>query len=279
MRSAHFRLSVAAVALSLGGVVLAAGAAQAAPVTTITLEPSDVAFSEDPLEASGACIDGSSTAVVTVSQGNTVVDQTAATLDAQLNYSVTLDLTSGETGQATASVDCFAYADPDPLGSAEEEFFLVTDADFEEIPVSVSPSRVAIGTSFTITAECEPGTTSAIVLAGSGDNEDAFLEEEVTPAADGTVTLTAVLKAGPLVDRGEAGAMVVCGTEDEPSGFGFADFTIVAAPAAPAAPAPRPASAVPTLANTGSDNGPLTAFGAGLVLLGAGAYGARRSLR
>jgi LPXTG-motif cell wall-anchored protein len=276
VRSAHFRMSVAVVALSLGGAVLAAGAAQAAPVTTITLDPSDVVFFEDPLEASGACVDGSSTAVVTVTQGSTVVDQVAATLDADLNYSITLDLTSGETDTATATVDCFAYAAADPLGSAEEEFFLVTDADFEEIPVTVTPSRVTIGSSFTITAECAPGTDTATVLAGSGDNDDAFLEEEVVPAADGTVTLTTVLKAGPLVDPGEAGALVICGAQHEPGGLGFADFTILAAPAAPA---PRPVSAVPTLANTGSDNGPLAAVGAGLLLLGAGAYRTSRFLR
>ena len=71
-----------------------------------------------------------------------------------------------------------------------------------------------------------------------------------------------------------------------PTAFGFGEFTILAAatadpaaPAAPAAPVARPASAVPTLANTGSDNGPLVALGAGLLVLAAGAYRMRSSLR
>jgi LPXTG-motif cell wall-anchored protein len=75
--------------------------------------------------------------------------------------------------------------------------------------------------------------------------------------------------------------VVYCG--DESAGtlaaFGFAEFTITAAAAPAAGPQqPRPASTVPVLANTGSDNGILAAVAAAMLLAGAGLIAVRRRL-
>jgi hypothetical protein len=278
VRSVQFRVSAAAAVLAFGGLALASGgAAQAAETVTIHLSPGDVVSTSEPLTASGVCINDSKTAVVSVVQGGDVVNQTSVDLGTDMGYSVTLNLAKATTDSATARVDCFKYPDADPLGSAETELFIVDEASFTKIPVTVSPNKVAIGSSFTITAKCPAGSTEAEVLAGSGVNDEPFLDQSVTPAADGTVSLTAVLKAGKFVTVGDAGAVVFCGSEDEAGAIGFAEFTILPAAAKPAVtPAVKPASAKPRLANTGFDNGPLTGMGVALVLLGVGAYRIRR---
>ncbi len=276
MRSSRFRLPAVA-ALTLSGLVLAAGVAGAAPSATIDLDPDDVVFTDEVLHASGVCIDDSRTAVITVTQNGDAIDEVAVTLDADLEYDVELDLSDAVTDIATATVECYRYDDAAPLDTADAEFFIADEEPFDEIPVTVSPSSVAIGTSFTISATCPQGTTVAAVLAGSGDNEEPFLEEEVTPGPNGEVSYTSVLRAGELVQTGDAGAVVFCGTEDELLALGFSEFTITAARAA-AAPA-RPAAAAPVLANTGSDNGPLVVVALGLLALGLGAHGARRATR
>ena len=275
MLAARLRLSAAAAVLTLGGALLAAAPAHAAGAT-LKLDPSDVAFVDEPLRAFGTCTAGSRTAVVTVTQGDTVVAEEADTLDSDLAYSVSLDLAKGEMGLASVRVECFKYADAAPLGSDEAEIFIVTDLDLAEVEVSVTPSTVAIGSRFTISGTCPVGTTSALVLAGSGENDEPFLEEEVTPAPDGSVSLTTTLTAGRLVSVGDAGAAVLCGDEDQPLALGFAEFTITKAAAASAVPASPAAPTRPVLANTGSDNGPLAALGVGLLLLGLGAHRLRQ---
>jgi hypothetical protein len=276
LRSRRFRLPAVA-ALTLSGLVLAAGVAGAAPSATIDLDPDDVVFTDEVLHASGVCIDGSLTAVVVVTQNGDVIDEVAVSLDADLDYDVELDLTSAVTDIATATVECYRYDDAAPLDTAEAQFFIADEEPLDEIPVTVSPSSVAIGTSFTISATCPEGSTVAAVLAGSGDNDDPFLEEEVTPGPNGEVSFTTVLRAGELVQTGDAAAVVFCGTDDELLAVGFSEFTITAARAA-AAPV-RPVAAGPVLANTGSDNGPLVAVALGLLVLGLGAHGARRATR
>ena len=283
MPAARFRLSAAAAVAVLGAGLFLAGPASAAPTTTINLDPSDVVMSDEVLNASGTCAAGSLAAIVTVSQNGTEVASEGVDVDkADLSYSVDLDLSKGTFGAANATVTCFRYDAAAPLGTASAQFLLAADMVFDEIDVTVNPTTVAIGSEYTITAACAPGTESAEVLAGVGENDEPFLDEMVTPAADGTVTYTGTLTPGEFVEPGDAGALVVCGDMDNPEALGFAEFTITAAPASAipavvpgAAPAAAPA-ARPELAATGSDNGPLAGLGGALLLLGVGAHVLRR---
>ncbi|WP_270887214.1 LPXTG cell wall anchor domain-containing protein [Pedococcus sp. 5OH_020] len=278
MLSARIRTSAGAAALAFTGALIFAGPAQAAE-TTITLSPQDVAFVDEPLRASGTCTDGSRTAVVTVTQTGDVLDQVAVDLDATLAYSVSLDLSDGSTDLATARVECFRYADAAPIGTKDAQFFLAADDSFDMIHVTVNPTSVHVGGTLTISGKCPAGTLVAEVLAGDGELDQPFLDETVIPAADGTVSLTTTVRPGEFVRVGDALAVIACGDAENPTAVGFADFRVLAAVAAPApspaAPVP-PASAVPQLAATGSENGPLTAVGLGLVLAGAGLYRLRR---
>jgi LPXTG-motif cell wall-anchored protein len=284
MPSARFRLSAAAAVAVLGAGLFLAGPASAAPGTTITLDPSDVVMSDEVLNASGTCAPGSLTAVVTVSQNGTeVARESVDVAKADLSYSADLDVSKGTFGAANATVTCFRYDESAPLGTASAQFLLASDLLFDEIDVTVNPSTVAIGSKFTVTAACAPGTTTATVMAGVGDNDNPFLDETVTPAADGTVSFTGTLEPGTEnLEPGDAGALVVCGDIDNPDALGFGEFTITAAPASAipaavpgAAPAAAPA-ARPELAATGSDNGPLAGLGGALLLLGVGAHVLRR---
>ena len=221
MLSARFRLSAAAAVAVLGAGLFLAGPASAAPGTTITLDPSDIVLSSDTLNASGTCAAGSLSAVVSVSQNGKEIATGAQSLDGSLTYDIDLDVTKGTFGAANATVNCFGYDEKSPLGTASAQFLLVADLNFDEVKVTVSPSKVAIGSTFTITGTCAPGTKTATVVAGSGDNDEPFLDETVTPAADGTVRLTSTLKAGKYVQVGDAGAGVFCGDANAPAGLGF----------------------------------------------------------
>jgi hypothetical protein len=268
-----------AASVLVGGVAVAgASAASAAAATTITLNPSDVVFAGDPLTATGTCAPGSLSAVVTLTQNGSIVDQISTNLSPSQGYNVNLDTSSGNTGLASANVDCFKYAGAAPIDSASATVAIDAGPPFTPIDVTVTPGKVQIGKQITVNATCPAGTTTAEVLMGSGNNSQAFLDKTVTPAADGTVTLTATITAGPLVQTGDAGAVVVCGTQANPSGLGFAPFRILAAPAVapvashapgPKAPADPPAaSAVPVLASTGINGMPATATALALVGMG-----------
>ncbi len=272
------RIAAPAVLAATALFVLAAGPAQAADGASITLNPQDVVTTDGPLTASGTCPQGSRSAVVTLDQNGATLDQRAVTVAGDLTYTTSLKPSKGTTGLASAHVDCFRYADAAPLASSSAEFLLVGgDLNLDEVEVTVSPSKVAIGSTFTVSAACPAGTTAAEVLVGGAEADEPFLDEPVEPAADGTVEFTTTLKAGKGVEAGSAGAMVICGNENEPTAIGFAEFTILRA----AANAAVPAAADPTrpqLAMTGSDNGPIAAAAAGAVLLGAGLHFARRKL-
>jgi LPXTG-motif cell wall-anchored protein len=286
VRSAHFRMSVAVVAVSLGGAVLAAGAAQAAPATTIVVKSDDgVVFADQPLEVSGICAPGSTTAVVAFEQGADTIAEKSVDLGNDGAWATSLDISDATDDVATATVDCFAYGTADPIGSASEEVF-VFPSDIQIFEVTVSPSKVRIGSPLTVSGSCPAGTTVASVAAGGEDADEPFLSKTVTPAADGAVSFTSKVPTKG-VKPGSAVAVIACGVDagtafgmetlaaELPSAFGFAEFTILAAPAAAAVPTVQ----APTLANTGSDNTPLLALGAALLVLGLGAYGARRVTR
>lgn len=235
---------VLAASVMVGGVIAAgATSASAASTTTITLNPNDVVAAGDPLTASGVCAAGSLSAVVTLTQNGSVLDQTSANLSPSLAYNVSLDTSQGATGVASVSVDCFRYSGAAPIGSASASVGIIALPSFTPINVTVTPGKVEIGKQVTVVGACPAGTATAEVLMGSGNNIQPFLDQTVTPAADGTVTLTTTIKAGNLVSPGDAGALVVCGSQQNPSGVGLANFRILAAPAGAVAPAaPKPVS-------------------------------------
>lgn len=292
MLTTRTRLRAGLAAAALAGATLVAGAtvASAATATTITLNPSDIVGTGDPLTASGTCSTGSRTAVVTVTQNDMVLDQASTNLSA-LAYSVTLDVSQGTLGPATVTVDCYQYPTAAPVGSASAQVGIDDGSSGPDVPVTVSPSTVHIGGQITITGTCPAGTPSAEVMAGSGTNNQPFFDKTVTPAADGTLSVTTTVKAGPLVSVGSAGALVLCGTPDNPTGIGFADLTILAAVPASAVPPATPthpagpteaavpaASAVPVLAHTGTDALPMTATALGLLAVGGVLLVTRRRL-
>lgn len=280
MLSVRLRTTAAAAAIALGGVLLSAGAAQAVD-TTITVQSEDgVVFADEPLEASGTCTDGSTSAVVSVEVDGDVVAEDSVDVGTDGAWDVSLDVSDTE-GDATVSVDCFVYADGDPVGSASEDVFILALPDISIIDVTVSPSKVRIGAKLTISGTCPAGTEIASVAAGNEDADEPFVVDTVVPAADGRVTYTTTVPR--TADTGKAVALLACGIEDLmaaltdpdseefPTAFGVGNFTVLAAAAA----APVPAAA-PTLPNTGADNLPLAGLGLALVLVGGGAYLVRR---
>ena len=290
MLSTRLRTTAAVAALTLGGVLLSGGAAQAAPADTTIVVQSEqgLVFADEPLESSGTCADDSTSAVVTVTIDDTVVAEDSVDVQSDGTWESSLDV-SKEQGDATVTVDCFVYADGDPVGTASEDVYILALPDVAVIDVTVSPAKVRVGAKVTIEATCPAGTEVASVAAGSEDGDEPFLVGSVVPAANGDVTFTGTIPKD--AETGHAFAFVACGIDDLeaalsdpdsdvfPTAFGVGDFTVLAA--AVAAPAPvvpnaAPAAAVPTLPNTGSDNLPLAALGAGLVLAGAVSYGARR---
>lgn len=286
MLSTRLRRSAVAAALTVGGAVLLSGTANAADGTTITVASGDggVVFADQPLDLMGACGAGATSAVVSLVQGGKPVVQGSVNVDKAGAWDATLDISAATNDVATATVDCFVYGQADPVGSASEDVY-VLPTEVQVIDVTVSPSKVRVGSAFTVSGTCPAGTTVAAVAAGREDADKPFLSRTVTPKPDGSVSVTSTVPQG--VKPGPAVAVVACGVsavdafgsesaDTVPAAFGIAPFTILAAPVAPAASA-TPTG--PTLANTGSDTGPLTALGAGLVLLGAGAYRARRSTR
>ncbi|MFC8504731.1 LPXTG cell wall anchor domain-containing protein [Pedococcus sp. NPDC057267] len=289
MLSTRLRRSAVAAVLTVGGAVLLSGTAHAADGTTITVASGDggVVFADQPLDVTGTCGGGASSAVVTFAQGGNPVAQESVNVDKAGAWAATLDISAAANDVATASVDCFVYGQADPVGSASEDVF-VLPTEVQVIDVTVSPSKVRVGSAFTVSARCPAGTTVAAVAAGREDADKPFLSRTVTPRSDGSVSVTSTVPAG--VKPGSAVAVVACGVsavdafgsesaDTVPSAFGVAPFTILAAPAAAPASAASATPTAPTLANTGSDTAPLTALGAGLVLLGAGAYRARRATR
>lgn len=274
----RFRALLAASVLVGGVAVAGASAASAAPATTITLNPNDVVLAGDPLTATGTCAPGSLSAVVTLTQNGSVLDQISTNLSPSQGYNVNLDTSQGATGPASASVDCFKYAGAAPIDSASTTVAIDASPQFTPFTVTVTPGKAQIGTQVTVSGMCPAGTTTAEVLMGDATANQPFLDKTVTPAADGTVTLTTTLNAGPLVAPGDAEVVIACGDPNNPTGFGFGSFRILAAAAvtpvashapAPKVPAdPKAASAVPVLASTGINGVPATATAFSLMAMG-----------
>jgi len=160
--SARLRTTAAAAALTLGGVLLSGGAAQAAATdTTIVVQSEDgVVFADEPMDSSGTCADGSTSAVVTVTVEDDVVAEDSVDVATDLTWESTLDVSDAE-GDATVTVDCFVYADGDPVGSASEDVYILALPDVAVIDVTVSPAKVRVGAKVTIEATCPAGTAYA----------------------------------------------------------------------------------------------------------------------
>ncbi|WP_143056224.1 hypothetical protein [Pedococcus cremeus] len=281
---------VVAGGLALGVMVAAAAPAHAAGATLVV---DQVVAAADPLVVSGTCAAGSQTAVVTVRQEGDTLASASVDLRADLSYRAALDISKAASGEAVAEVACMAYGTATPLGTDSAAFYAVAGDQMPyEVPVRVTPSRVALGGTITVSAQCRPGTVDATVLVGNTAADEAFAEAPANPAPDGSLTVQVVMAKDPdnrggLAPVAGGGTVVVfCGDMDAeegagPVGIGLARFTITPAAVVQGA-APSGASgssgSAQELATTGSDAAPMTALAAGLVLAGAGAHTLRRRL-
>ena len=294
MLSARTRALALATLLATGGTLATAVApAHAAPGATIEVE-TDFAYIDEPLGAFGDCPTTAEEAVVTLTQDGKEVGGGASDVEADGTYDVWLDLTGAAAGPATVTVDCVVYSQPDPLASASIDIFVSDvdfDFDFEVIEVALSARTVALGGNLRVSATCPKGSAKAVVMAGNEEADEPFFNREVTLAADGRVSVDVPIatSGSPTPSTGDAAALVLCGSsvlelsvlEDSglealadadqlPTAMGFAEFTITPAVARSAVPVDT-TTARRELANTGSENGPLTAIALALVAAGAGA--------
>lgn len=280
MHTTPLRAAAAAGALALAGLFGLAAPAYAAGATIVI--PDGEASTQEPTVVSGTCAAGSETAVVLVTQGGATLDEQAFDVRGDASYAGRVDLSAGETGPAHASVECLAYGQDAPTSTGAADFFLFDGDGFpEEFELEVTPGRVALGRTVTVSGTCPEGSTGALVQAGLAEADEPFFDEEVTLGGDGSFSVTVPVRG---TRTGDAVAFALCfsDSEEDPTAIGFAEFTIVAAPAVPPAnPGPDdPAPVVngPQLANTGSDAAPLTAIAAALVAGGTGLLRLRRRL-
>jgi hypothetical protein len=290
MRFTTRRGAVAAAGLAFG--MLVAGAAPArASDATIVVDPA--AATAEPLAVFGTCAAGSETAVVTVRQEGRVLDSDSVDLGQDLGYEVSLDISAASSGEAVADVACMIYGSATPLATDSAAFYAVTGDQLPyEVPVQVTPGRVALGGNLTVSAQCRPGTLHATVLVGNTLADEPFAEVPTTPAADGSLTVHVAIasdpgvRGGPAPVAGGGTAVAFCGDMDAeegagPVGVGLARFTITpAAVVQGSAPSGRSGSSgsARELADTGSVAAPMVALAASLVLAGAGAHLLRRRL-
>ena len=282
MLSSHARATSLATLLAIGGLGALAMPAHAADGATITVGSDDV-WVGDKLDISGTCPSSSRTAVITVEQEEGVVALGSANVTGGA-FKATVDLKKAYWGPATASVDCLAYAVEKPVAHATTDFF-IDDEDwpFEEIEVAISQQEVALGGTLSVSATCPKGSDVAAILAGNEKADEAFFEQEVTPAASGAVSARIKIAAtdGVEPEVGTALAVVVCGDDDVPmpqllgdkavagklladaepmtamaleemfpTALGVAEFTITPAVAAPSAPTAPGTGTVPAARGT-----------------------------
>jgi hypothetical protein len=293
-------LALATLLATSGALAATAAPAFAAPAATIEVD-SEVAFVDEPLGAWGQCPTAADTAVLTLLQEDEATAGDTADVDRLGEWESMLDLSDAVAGPGTLTVDCMAYGSVDPLASAEVEVLVLdVDFEFEEIEVAVSTTSVPLGGSLKVSATCPSGATHAVVMAGNEEADEPFFTRELTLGTDGKVSVTVPITKSDSVapEKGKAVALVVCGTETDlpplsdsglaaladlellPNALGFTEFTItpaVARSAVPAAGAAEGGAARTSLANTGSDNGPLAAIA--LALIAAGGAAIRLSRR
>lgn len=294
MLSARTRALALATLLATGGTLAAAAApAHAAPGATIEVD-TDFAFMNEPLGAFGECPTTAEGAVVTVTQDGAQTASESSDVDPDGYYEVVLDLSKAASGPATVTVDCVAYGQPDPLASASTDILVVDfDFDFQEIEVALSARTVALGGHLRVSATCPKGSAKAVVMVGNAEADEPFFTREVTPGADGRLSVDVPIATSDSIAplTGDAAAVVMCGSSFDasllsqagleglgetdllPTAMGFAEFTITPAVARSAVPVDTvdTTTARRELANTGSENGPLTAIALGLIAAGAGA--------
>ena len=278
MLSSRARATSLAALLAVGGLGALATPAHAAEGRATIATGTDDVWVGDKLDLSGTCSSGT-TAVITIEQEEGVVALGSANVTGGA-FKATVDLKKAYFGPATASVDCLAYGVEKPVAHATTDFF-IDDEDwpFEELEVAISQQKVALGGTLTVSATCPEGSDVAAILAGNEKADEAFFEQEVTPASSGAVSARIKIAAtdGVEPEVGDARAVVVCGDDDMPmpqllgdkaaagklladeepmtamaleemfpTALGMAEFTItpaVAAPSAPTAPGTGTATA------------------------------------
>ena len=217
MLSSRARATSLAALLAVGGLGALATPAHAAEGRATIATGTDDVWVGDKLDLSGTCSSGT-TAVITIEQEEGVVALGSADVTGGA-FKATVDLKKAYWGPATASVDCLAYGVEKPVAHASTDFF-IDDEDwpFEELEVTLSQEKVALGGTLTVSATCPEGSDVAAILAGNEKADEAFFEQEVTPASSGAVSARIKIAAtdGVEPEVGDALAVVVCGDDDMP---------------------------------------------------------------
>lgn len=212
------RATSLATLLAIAGLGVVAAPAHAVTGASISIDSKTGSIFEG-VDVSGTCPQGSGTAVVTVKQGGEVVAGTTADVfDGE--WATNVDLWEAEPGRATATVSCLDYVTEAPLGQATSGTFTIEEPEFpwEEIEVGVTPQRVALGGTITVSATCPAGSTLAAVMAGDPKADDPFHMDEVVPGAGGRVSARVPIVGDGVVDPepGPAIAVVLCGDDSVP---------------------------------------------------------------
>lgn len=212
------RATSLATLIAIAGLGAVAAPARAATGASISIDSKTGSIFEG-VDVSGTCPQGSATAVVTVKQGGEVVaDATTDVVGGE--WATNVDLWEAEPGSATATVSCLDYITEAPLGQATSGSFTIEEPEFpfEEIEVGVTPQRVALGGTITVSATCPAGSTLAAVMAGDPKADDPFHMDEVVPGAGGRVSARVPIVGDGVVDPqpGPAIAVVLCGDDSVP---------------------------------------------------------------
>ncbi len=301
MHLPHAAPLVSAAVLSAGLGLVGMPPALAAGSATITVD--SVVTSGEPTNLGGTCPDTAAAAAVTVTAGSVRLLATSYPVTGG-GWAGTTTVT-GPMGNVEVTVSCLGPGDA-PLATASETVLLFAMPDPGKANVSVSPARVALGATLTVTAACPPGSASGGVYLFIGDFDPYAGTAAAMIGSRGVLTATFPValhrppgSSAPAPVAGPSTAVVFCAdSAGMPTGTGSGNYTITAAPvqvagappAGTAVPPPtssaspaRPAgsavraatSVVPglditELPATGARTAPLAALGLGLLLFGSG---------
>ncbi len=277
------RAATIAGAATLGLALAVATSAPALAAGAASIDSPGVLLANTDNPISGTCPEAALTAVVTITQGPSTIGQDSFPVTGT-TWSGDVTVT-GTDGTAAISLACLAYGSDAPVGTAVDSALVFDIPPFGEASVAVTPARVVLGHTATVSGACPEGSTAVSVYLAIGTNDPFAGAESVKLHADGTFSvklkITRKPPAGadpPQPKPGPAFAVAVCeNTTGAPTGLGQADFTITAGPTGAATADP----VGPQLAATGPSGNTLvlTGFAAAFILVGAGLVLVARTTR
>ncbi len=251
-RRAAALASAAVIGAGLGLVGMPAALAAGGAAVTVD----SVISSGEPTNLDGTCPDTAAKAAVKVTQGSTTL--------LSASYAVTggawagTATVTGPMGNVDVALSCLATGGGTPLATASETVLLFAMPDSGKANVSVSPTKVALGGTVTVTAACPSGSASGGVYLFIGDSDPFAGTAAAKIASRGVLTASfpVALKrppgsSAPAPVAGPSTAVVFCAdAAGMPTGVGSRDYTITPATALVDAPPPAGTAATTTSAGT-----------------------------